>query len=135
MNRLTSFLLQRAVPIVLMFGTLPGLASEHGGAAAGPAPMQFIVNVGDSVATMRVLQVTIVPEFAHAQAAQLLAAIRPKVQHRIILLLSGEELASLQTVKGKQALQERLLNELNDLIDETSKTGVSEVFFTNFIIQ
>ena len=135
MNRLLSFLLQRIVPLVCLLGALPGLASDHGGAAPGPAPMQFIVNVGDTVATMRVLQITIVPEFAHAEAAQLLAAIRPKVQHRIILLLSGEELASLQTVKGKQALQGRVLDELNGLIDETSKTGVSDVFFTNFIIQ
>ncbi len=135
MNRQFFSLLSRIVPIVLLFGALPGLASEHGGGESGPTPMQFIVNVGDSVATMRVLQITIVPEFANPGAAQLLAAIRPKVQHRLILLLSSEEIASLQTVKGKQALQGRMLDELNGLIDETSKTGVSEVFFTNFILQ
>ena len=137
MNCLFDFLLKRCIPAVFLLSILPALASEHdgGGASSGPAPMQFTVNVGDSVATMRVLQITIVPEFAHAEAAQLLAAIRPKVQHRIILLLSSEQLASLQTVKGKQELQGRLLSELNGLIDETSETGVSEVFFTNFIIQ
>ena len=135
MNCLSSVLLKRIVLIVFLLGALPALSSEHGGAASAPAPMQFIVNIGDSVATMRVLQVTIALEFAHAEAAQLLAAIRPKVQHRIILLLSSEQVASLQTVKGKQDLQGRLLSELNGLIDETSETGVSEVFFTNFIIQ
>jgi flagellar FliL protein len=136
MNCLFSFLLKRCIPAVFLLSTLPGWASEHGGAASSaPPPMQFIVNVGNSVATMRVLQISIALEFAHAEVAQLLAAIRPKVQHRIILLLSGEEVASLQTVKGKQALQGRLLSELNDLINETSETGVSEVFFTNFIIQ
>jgi len=135
MNRLFSFLLKRSIPLVFLLGALPGLASEHGGAAAAPAPMQFIVNVGDSVATMRVLQITIALEFAHAEAAQLLAAIRPKVQHHIILLLSGEPIASLQTVKGKQELQGRLLSELNGLIDESSETGVKEVYFTNFIMQ
>jgi hypothetical protein len=31
-------------------------------------------------------------------------------------------------------LQGRLLGELNGLIDETSETGVSAVFFTSFII-
>jgi flagellar protein FliL len=135
MNCLLSFLLKRLVPTLFMLGVIPAMASEHGGGAPGPAPMQFIVNVGDSVATMRVLQVTIALEFAHADAGQLLAAIRPKVQHRMILLLSSEQVASLQTVKGKQELQGRMLDELNGLIDETSKTGVSEVFFTNFIIQ
>jgi len=136
MNRLFSFLLKRFVPALFLLSVLPALASEHGGAAsAGPTPMQFIVNVGDSLATMRVLQITIVLEIAHAEAAQLLATMRPKVQHRIILLLSSEAVADLQTVKGKQALQGRLLSELNGLIDETSDTGVSDVFFTNFIIQ
>lgn len=84
---------------------------------------------------MCVLQITIALELASANAAQLLAAIRPKAQHRIILLLSGAAVASLQTVKGKQELQERLLSELNGLIDASSETGVSEVFYTHFIIQ
>lgn len=136
MNRLFFYLLKRLVPAFFLFSVLPGLASEHGGGeASGPAPMQFTVNVGDSVATMRVLQVTIVFEFAHPEVAQMLAAIRPKVQHRIILMLSSEPVAGLQTVKGKQELQGRLQNEINGLIDETSKTGVSDVFFTSFIIQ
>lgn len=133
MNR--SFLLKCLFATVFVLGVVSGRASEHGGAADGPAPMQFIVNVGDSVATMRVLRVTIAVELARTEVAQLLRAIRPKVQHRMILLLSGEPLASLQTVKGKQELQERLLGEINGLIDETSETGVSDVFFTNFIIQ
>ena len=102
---------------------------------SGPEPMLFTVNVGNSVETMKVLQVTIVPDFANPEAAHSLAEIKPKVQHRIILLLSSEEIASLQTVKGKQDLQGRLVKELNRLIDETVDTGVKDVFFTSFIIQ
>ena len=114
----------------------PVFASEHGGGgAAGPEPMPFVVNVGNSVETMRVLQVTIVLEFATPEASRRLAEIKPKVQHHIILLLSSEEIASLQTIKGKRELQERMVNDLNGLIDETVETGVKEVFFTSFIIQ
>lgn len=120
--------------LVLMSGSI--YASDHGGGgASGPAPMQFTVNVGNTGATLRVLQVTMVLEFAKPEAGHRLAELKPKVQHRIILLLSGENVASLRTLQGKQELQERIAADLNELIDETTKTGVHEVLFTNFIIQ
>jgi len=134
MKCLHLFLIKRAVAILFVVGVASAWAGEHGGVAT-PQPMQFIVNIGTSMATTRVLLVTIVPEFAHADAALRLAAIRPKVLHRIILVLSSEEVGILQTLKGKQDLQERLVTELNGLINETRESGVSEVFFTNFIIQ
>lgn len=122
--------------VVLTTLAWPVLAAEHGSSApSGPAPMQFIVNVGNSASTMKVLQVTMVLEFASPEATQRIAEIKPKVQHRIIVLLSGEEIASLQTTKGKQELQEKIVKELNGLIDETVETGVSDVFFTSFIMQ
>ena len=74
-------------------------------------------------------------EFAKPEATQLIAERKPKVQHRIILLLSGEDIGSLQTVKGKQELQEKIVKDLNGLIDETVETGIKEVFFTSFIMQ
>jgi flagellar FliL protein len=111
-------------------------ASDHGGGgASGPEPMQFTLNVGDTGSALKVLQVTMVLEFAKPEASHHLAEIKPKVQHRIILLLSGENVASLRTLKGKQELQERIADDLNQLIDKTVKTGVKEVLFTNFIIQ
>jgi len=127
--------MKRLFTIVFIIAACPVLAAEHGGEASGPAPMQFVVNIGNSVATMSILQVAIVLEFATPEAEHRLARIKPKVQHRIILLLSGEEIASLQTIKGKKELQERIIKDMNALIDETPETGVKEVFFTSFIIQ
>lgn len=128
-------MMKRMITIAFITAAWPVLASEHGGEAAGPAPMQFVVNIGNSVATMSILQVAIVLEFATPEAEHRLARIKPKVQHRIILLLSGEDVASLQTTKGKLELQERIIKDMNSLIDETAETGVKEVFFTSFIIQ
>ena len=42
---------------------------------------------------------------------------------------------TLQTTKGKLDLQERLVKEMNGLIDETAETGVKEALFTRFIMQ
>lgn len=125
--------------LVVLVTAFPAWASEHGGgeaaAPARPEPMQFTVNVGDPLADARYLQLTMEFDYAKPEVTQRLAAIKPKVQHRLILLLCGEDVASLRTTKGKQEVQERIVKELNDLIAETPRSGVRDVFFTNFIIQ
>ena len=60
---------------------------------------------------------------------------KPKLQHHIILMLSDESPSELLTAKGKQELQERIASGLNKLLDEDTKTGITEVLFTDFIIQ
>lgn len=126
----------RVFAVIALFSIQPALASEHGGsgAPAGPEPMQFTINVGKTVETMRVLQVTMVFEYAKPEIAKLIAEIKPKIQHRIILLLSGEDVATLQTNEGKLKLQEQIIEEINALIEKTPKSGIKEVFFTQFII-
>ena len=132
---MTSFAKHIALTVYLSAAVIAHANDHGGGGASGPEPMQFTLNVGDTGSALRVLQVTMVLEFAKPEAAHQLAEIKPKVQHRIILLLSGENVASLRTLKGKQELQERIADDLNQLIEETVKTGVKEVLFTNFIIQ
>lgn len=126
--------LARLLLLAALLGAAPAFANEHGG-PSGPEPMKFTVNVGDQQAGMKFLQVEMVFEFADPEAGHKLAELKPKVQHRIILLLSSEPLASLQTTKGKISLAERIVEEVNHVLDETPKTGVKEVLFTNFIIQ
>lgn len=135
-----SFLLKRCTFSILLATLLPAVAWASGGgsekaAALAPAPMQFTVNVSDAEESDRYLQVTMVFDLATPESTQRLAEIKPKVQHRIILLLSEEKVASLRTTQGKSELQERLRQELNGLLDETPRRGVRDVFFTDFIIQ
>ena len=111
-------------------------AAEHGeGGAGAPAPMQFTVNVGQTLEDLRILMVSIVLEYATPEVAQRFTAIKPKLQHRIILLLSGETPGNLLSSKGKQELQERIAKDLNSQLDEDAKTGITEVLFTDFIVQ
>lgn len=110
-------------------------ASDHGGAAAGPEPLRFTVNVAGENAVGKYLQIELVFETAHPEAAQAIATLKPKVQHQIILLLSGENADHLRTREGKRELMEKIIEVVNKVIDENEKTGVKEVLFTNFIIQ
>lgn len=126
----------RIFPIVFLALTNWAGASEHGGGSDKPAgfePLLFTVNVGEAVD--RYLQVTMAFDTAAPEVAAQLAAIKPKIQHRIILMLCSESVDTLRTAKGKTDLQERIRTEINELIDEKPKSGVRDVFFTNFIIQ
>lgn len=127
---------RRLALIFLIATAAPLYASDHGGGAPGGlGPLQFTVNIGSNAAAMRYLQVEMVLEFASPEAAMHLAAMKPKIQHRIIMLLTGEEIASLQTTKGKLELQERIVDDLNSITGDTVKTGIKEALFTSFIIQ
>lgn len=129
-------LARRFILSLAVIVALPVFAAEHGGGgAAGPEPMAFVVNVGNSAETLRFLQIAMVLEYANPEVAVRVAEIKPKVQHQIILMLSSEEVANLQTVKGKQDLQARIAKDLNTLVGETAETGITEVLFTNFILQ
>jgi flagellar FliL protein len=130
--------LRRLVLGIFVITAFPVFASDHGGgspvAGAGET-LQFTVNIGNSTSIMRFLQVTMAFELANSVVAARFSAIKPKAQHHIILRLASEDVAELQTIKGKMALQEQIAADLNNLLDETSKTGVKDVMFTSFIIQ
>jgi flagellar FliL protein len=117
-------------------GFTPGIGSclrrrSWRGWGAAPAPLQFTVNL----TTNQFLQVVMEFEFADPEVGQHLADFKPKVQHKLILLLSDLDVPRLLTSKGKIELQERIITELNSLLHATPKTGVKEVFFTSFIVQ
>lgn len=129
-------LLRRLIPLAFLALATFATAAEHGGGSEKPAgfdPLLFTVNIGESLD--RYLQVTMAFDTAGSEVALKLAAIKPKIQHRIILMLCGESADTLRTAKGKTDLQERIRTEMNELIDEKPKNGVRDVFFTNFIIQ
>jgi flagellar FliL protein len=136
MEHLFFSLLRRLIQAALIIAVFPVFASGGGGGGGGgPEPLQFTVNIGNSTSVMRFLQVTMVFELGSPEVGVHLAALKPKAQHQIILRLTSEEVANLQTTKGKQALQENIAADLNKLLGETSKHGVKEVLFTSFIIQ
>jgi flagellar FliL protein len=109
----------------------PALASDHGGGGGAPEPMVFTVNLG----TENYLQFGLILEPAVPEAAGAIAAYKPRIQHEIILLLSGKEVAGLRTLAGKKELIEELIELANHAIHEDEKTGIKEALFTQFLIQ
>ncbi|MCX9156286.1 flagellar basal body-associated FliL family protein [Niveibacterium sp. 24ML] len=111
-------------------------ASDAGkSAAAGPAPMQFVVNIGKTGRGGTVLQVQVVLEAATPAASQTVDAYKPQLQHDINLIIARQTPESLRTAEGKNALAEQILESVNETLGTKPKNGVKQVLFTHFILQ
>lgn len=128
-NRINSTLLTIAVILLPLAWPLGASASDHGGGA--PEPMVFTFNLGGK----SYVQFGLIFETGSPEAAHELVAYRPKIQHEIILLMSGKTESHLRTLEGKKELVEEILELTNHLIHEDRKTGVKEILFTKFLIQ
>ncbi len=129
MIRLRSLLCSLAVLLTML--PMLAIANDHGGGGGGAEPMVFTVNLGKE----NYLQFGVVLETATPEAKVALGAFKPKIQHRIILLMADKNIANLRTLAGKKELAEELVDLANEVIGETYKTGVSEALFTSFLIQ
>ena len=127
--RIVNTLVAPLLVLLVLFLPLPSLASDAGGAA--PEPMVFTVNLGKE----NFLQFGVLFETASPEATHLLASYKPKIQHEIILLLSGKESAKLRLLEGKKELIADLIKLSNRIIDEDESTGVKDVLFSKFLIQ
>lgn len=126
--RSRNILLRPGLVALMVLAPFAALAGDHGGEA--PEPMVLTVNVrGNAYAQIGLLFEAGSPEVAHE-----LLALRPKIQHRIILLMSDKNEAHLRTLNGKKELAEEIVDEVNHIIRDDRKTGVKEILFTKFLI-
>ena len=123
-----------ACALLLGLDSLPAFAGEHGEAAAGPAPLQFVVNLGRTGVGQSMLQVAIVLKPAKPEFGQQLDAYKPKIQHTIIQLLCANTPESLRSEDGKAELASRIQKAINGIFHANRKNGVKEVLFTQFMI-
>jgi len=130
MIRFASFL-RRTIIVVAAMVCLPALAGGDHGGGSGPEPLLFTVNLG----TNTYLHFGLILETATPEAGHELGLFRPKIQHEIILLLSGKDPAHLRTLPGKKELVEEIIEAANHVIHSNEKNGVKEALFTKFIIQ
>ncbi|MBL8405156.1 MAG: flagellar basal body-associated FliL family protein [Dechloromonas sp.] len=105
------------------------IASDGGGGA--PEPMVFTFNLGGNA----YVQFGLIFETGTPEAMHELMVYKPKIQHEIILLMSGQDEGRLRTLEGKKKLVEEIIDLSNHIIHEDRKTGVKEVLFTKFLIQ
>jgi flagellar FliL protein len=129
-SRIVTIFVAPALLVLAVMLPLPVLAGDHGGGGA-PEPVVFTVNLGNE----NYVQFGLIFEGATPEAAHLLAAYKPRIQHEIILLLSGKEAATLRTLAGKKELIKEIIELGNHVIHEDEETGIKEVLFSKFLIQ
>jgi flagellar basal body-associated protein FliL len=123
-----------ASALLLGLSAPPAFAAEHGEAAAAPAPLQFVVNLGRTGMGQSMLQIAIVLKPAKPEFGQQLDAYKPKIQHTIIQLLCANTPEGLRSEDGKAELASRIQKAINGIFHATRKNGVKEVLFTQFMI-
>ena len=115
-------------------------AAEGEGGKKGPAiyhPMtpSFVVNIGDSDAS-HFLQIEMQVGARNAAAVEALKLHDPQIRNALLMLLGAQTLADIGSREGKEALQQKVLAEIQRILKaETGKTGVDAVYFTSFVMQ
>lgn len=132
--------LRTGLVAVLLSGILANgpdaLANGGGeGGAAGPAPMNFVINIGRTGRGGTILQLQVVTIPASPEAAKLIEAYKPMLQHCVIQVVSAMKPEELRDVADRNKLAARLTEELNAELNKNEKTGIKEVFFTSFVFQ
>jgi flagellar protein FliL len=95
----------------------------------------FTVNLGadDPVGFLQV-QIQVLTYFN--DVAEQLEKHRPLIRNNLTLLFAEQKSIDLRTPEGKQALQKKVLDSIQEVINKYGKGGeVDNVYFTNFVMQ
>ncbi|WP_061241391.1 flagellar basal body-associated protein FliL [Ectopseudomonas composti] len=120
--------------------TKPEEAAAEAAPAHQPAIYQdlmpaFVVNFNYQNRT-RYLQVSMALMGRDAAGMEKLKVHMPVLRNRLVMLLSGQDFATLQTPLGKEMLLQQALASVQELAQkETGSTVVEQVLFTNFVLQ
>lgn len=109
-----------------------GKAGEHGGAPAIFHKLSpIVVNVFEKN-SIHYLKLEIVLEIADAKVEEEIGLVKPKLQDRILFLISDRSLREILTPAGKTLLKEDIFNEFSR---QLGADRVKKVYFTEFTIQ
>lgn len=99
-------------------------------------PMEkFVVNLQPENGE-QYLQIQFTLQVPTPEQVELIKANMPKVQSRVLLLLSAKRASELTTPEGKQQLSKELIASINEpFVEKGEPQKVSDVLYTNFIIQ
>lgn len=116
--------------------------SEHGGGSAPDGAAQYlplsppiVVNLNDEV-TMRYLQVDV--ELMSRSAAGIDAATlhMPRIRNTLMMLFTQQRFDDIVTREGKEKLQKEALEAVQAVLrEETGKSRIDALYFTNFVMQ
>lgn len=110
---------------------------EHAGPPAFVVLDPFVVNLA-APDTARYLQIGVTYEASNAKVAEEMKTYTPLIRSRILLVLSGKNVAQLTSIEGKQALMDELVDLARVSIPAEGKDpthGIRDVHFASFVIQ
>ncbi|MDX1656354.1 MAG: flagellar basal body-associated FliL family protein [Candidatus Competibacteraceae bacterium] len=100
-----------------------------------PLDPPFVVNFDDQ-GMLRYLQVSV---SVMARDGEVIKAVRnhnPRIRNDLIVLLGGQDFATLSSAEGKERLRVAALEKVQEIIQgEIGRQGVEQVYFTNFVMQ
>ena len=96
----------------------------------------FVVNF-EAEAAVRFLQVTIGIMTRDLHTEELLKQNDPRVRNDMLMILSGQNYASVSTTEGKEALRTRCLEAIRTIVREMGGKAdkVEALYFTSFVMQ
>ena len=138
--KFSRFLLFLASLLIINQGLAESSDDDNKSNNIGPAHYMelkppFVVNVSDGE-RVRHMQITAQVKLNSADISQYVELHNPAIRHAMIMLLSGQPVAELRTVQGKEKLREQALITLQKLLEENiGAPGIEAVYFTGLIIQ
>ncbi len=115
------------------------VVAEETGPSKGEAqyfelkPFTVNLSADDEVAF---LQVQIQVLTYYSEVTEQLEKHRPLIRNNLTLLFAQQKSVELRSPEGKQALQKKVLESIQNVINKYGKGGqIENVFFTNFVMQ
>ncbi|MGZ8289277.1 MAG: flagellar basal body-associated protein FliL [Telluria sp.] len=96
---------------------------------------KFVVNLQPEEGE-QYLQIQFTLQVPTPEQVEILKANMPKIQSRVLLLLSSKKASELSSPAGKQQLSSELIASINEpFVEKGDPQEVSDVLYTSFIIQ
>jgi len=116
-------------------GEEKGEGGKKGGATYFPMTPAFVVNLSDADSS-RFLQIDMEVLAKNVEVTDAVKLHMPQIRNSVLMLLSQQKFHDIDTREGKEALQAKVLAEIQRILTaETGKPGVDAVYFTSFVMQ
>jgi len=126
--------------IIAVLVTANARAEEEAQTSASPTveyvelKPAFIANYQSE--KLRFVKVDITLMVSNARTAEAIAQHDPAIRHSIVMLLSRQDEASINTPEGKKRLREEALGEIIKVLkSEGSPADIQDILFTSFIVE
>lgn len=95
----------------------------------------FTVNLTAAEGEEHYLQTDIELRVADAKLIDAIKSHMPEIRSNLLLLLSSKTAPVMATAEGKKKLSKELVRQINEILHAKEGEGVSDAYFTTFVVQ